>query len=505
MTGRPITDQQMRLFMNLRDHGNTPRLAAAKAGFSTATAYRILVDPRPPSQKKPPRTRRRPDPLEAVWEAEIVPILTAAPGLRAVAVLEELRRRHPEIDAGVRRTLERCIRLWRGLHGPAQDVMFRQIHPPGELGLSDFTDMADLAVTIAGVELDHLLYHFRMPNSGFQHGHVILGGESFTALAEGLQNALFTLGGVPACHRTDSLSAAFRNLDAATAEDLTTRYAALCEHFGMQPTRNNTGVAHENGVIESAHGHLKKTIEDALLLHGSRQFENLATYRRFIDDIFGRHNAHRAKTIAIERASLAALPANRTADFEEILVHVTSTSAFVLRKVFYTVPSRLIGQRLRVRLYDDRLECFLGASAVLTLVRGRPDHASGRHSHVIDYHHIIQALRRKPMALRNLVYRDQLFPRPAYARAFEALLASRSDKAACKIVVELLGLAHDHACEAELAKVLDIELDAGRLPCLDILRERFRPNLSRLPDIVIQAVSLGLYNELGTSRGGDAA
>lgn len=351
--------------------------------------------------------------------------------------------------------------------------------------------------------LDHLLYHFRMPNSGFQHGHVILGGESFTALAEGLQNALFTLGGVPARHRTDSLSAAFRNLDAAAAEDLTTRYAALCSHFGMEPTRNNTGVAHENGAIESAHGHLKKTIADALLLRGSRQFDSLIAYRRFIDDIFGRHNAHRAKAIDIERASLAALPANRAVDFEEVLVHVTSTSAFVLRKVFYTVPSRLIGQRLRVRLYDDRLECFLGASPVLSLVRGRPDHASGRHSHVIDYHHIIQALRRKPMALRNLVYRDQLFPKPAYARAFDALLASRSDQSACKITVELLGLAHDNACEAELAQALDIELDAGRLPCLDILRERFRPNLARLPAVVIQAVSLGLYDELGNS--GDAA
>ena len=505
MTGRPITDQQARLFMTLRDHGSTPRQAAAKAGFSTATAYRTLVDPRPPSQKKPPRGRRRPDPLEAVWDAEIMPMLAAAPGLRAIAVLEELRRRHPQIDGGVRRTLERRIRLWRGLHGPAQEVMFRQVHPPGELGLSDFTDMADLRVIIAGATLDHLLYHFRMPNSGFQHGHVILGGESFTALAEGLQNALLTLGGAPARHRTDSLSAAFRNLDAAAAEDLTTRYAALCQHFGMEPTRNNTGVAHENGAIESAHGHLKKTIADALLLRGSRQFDNLAAYRRFIDDIFGRHNAHRAKAIEIERASLTTLPANRAPDFEDLLVYVSSTSAFVLRKVFYTVPSRLIGQRLRVRLYDDRLECFLGASPVLSLVRGRPDHTSGRHSHVIDYHHIIQALRRKPMALRNLVYRDQLFPRPAYARAFDALLASRSEKSACKITVELLGLAHDHACEAELAQALEIELDADRLPCLDILRERFGPNPARLPEVVIHAVSLGLYDELGTGHAGDAA
>ncbi len=217
------------------DHGRVPRDNHNEPWKHTAAGCRQsrlqhrhrlpdVADPRPPSQKKPPRTRRRPDPLEAVWEAEIVPFLKAAPGLRAVAVLEELRRRHPEIDVGVRRTLERRIRFWRGLHDPEQDVMFRQIHPTGELGLSDFTHMADAKVNIAGAALDHLLYHFRLPNSGFQHGHVILGGESFTALAEGLQNALFTLGGVPARHRTDSLTAAFRNLDAVAAEDLTTRY-----------------------------------------------------------------------------------------------------------------------------------------------------------------------------------------------------------------------------------------------------------------------------------------
>src|SRR5271168_4963655 len=285
--------------------------------------------PPPPSQKNPPRTRRRPDPLEAVWEAEIVPILVEAPGLRAVAVLEELRRRHPEIDANVRRTLERRIRLWRGMHGPAQEVMFRQVHPPGELGLSDFTDLADLGVVVAGVALNHILYHFRMAHSGFEHGHVILGGESYSALAEGLQNALFALGGVPMKHRTDSLSAAFRNLDRATTEDLTARYAALCAHFGMEPTRNNTGVAHENGTIESSHGHTKKAIEDALLLRGSRTFKDLAAYRRFIEEIFARHNARRNKTIAIERATLKPLPGDRAIDYEEILVRVTSSSGFV--------------------------------------------------------------------------------------------------------------------------------------------------------------------------------
>ena len=108
----------------------------------------------------------------------------------------------------------------------------------------------------------------------------MLGGESFVALAEGLQNALWALGGVPKEHRTDSLSAAYRNLDRAAQEDLTRRYNDLCSDYGMTPTRNNTGVAHENGSIEGSHGHLKVALEQALLLRGSRVFDDLPAYRR---------------------------------------------------------------------------------------------------------------------------------------------------------------------------------------------------------------------------------
>jgi hypothetical protein len=237
-----------------QNHG--PAIAAAKAGFSTATAYRIEGDPRLPSQKRKPRGRRRPDPLAGVWDSEIVPMLEAAPGIRAVAIFEELCRRHPGIDPGVRRTLERRIAGWRALNGPNRDVIFRQEQAPGRLGLSDFTDMGGLGVTIAGEPFDHRLYHFRLAFSGFEHAHVVLGGESFVALAEGLQNALWALGGAPEQHRSDSLSAAFCNLDRVTREDLTRRYEELCAHYGMTPSRNNRGVAHENGAIESAHGHL---------------------------------------------------------------------------------------------------------------------------------------------------------------------------------------------------------------------------------------------------------
>jgi hypothetical protein len=286
---------------------NVPAIAAAKAGFSTATAYRIEADPRLPSQKKKPRERRRPDPLASVWDSEIVPMLQSAPGIRPVAVFEEICRRHPEIVTGVRRTLERRIAQWRAISGPNRDVMFRQEHPPGRMGLSDFTAM-ESGITIAGEPFDHRLYHFRLAFSGFAHAHVVLGGESFVALAEGLQNALWALGGVPEHHRSDSLSAAFCNLDHRTQEDLTRRYEELCAHYGMTPSRNNRGLAHENGSIESPHGHLKKWVEDELLLRGSRDFENLAAYRRFIDEVVGRRNARNRKRIEIERTMLRPLP-----------------------------------------------------------------------------------------------------------------------------------------------------------------------------------------------------
>jgi hypothetical protein len=162
--------------------------------------------------------------------------------------------------------------------------------------------------------------------------------------------------------------------------------------------------------------------------------------------------------------------------------------------VFYTVPSRLIGHRLRVRLYDDRLECFLGATRLFTLRRGRsPDHQ--KRGHVVDYRHVIHALRRKPMALLNLVYRDQLFPRRAYALAFDKLLAERGDKHACRTMVGLLALAHDRACEAELAAALDTDLAVGKLPDLDRLRQRFRPN-TVMPAVAIELAPLSAYDEL---------
>ena len=451
----------------------------------------------------PLRSRTREDGAGPIhWQrsgrARSCRLLEATPALRPITILAEMQRRHLGFSGDVRRTLERRVRTWQALHGPEREVIFRQEHPPGQQGLSDFTDAAELGVSIGGRPLAHRLYHFRLAFSGWEHAEVVLGGESFVALAEGLQNTLWSLGGAPREHRSDSLSAAFRNLERDVAEDQTERYEALCSHYGMTPTRNNPGVAHENGTIEAGHGHLKEALDQALLLRGSRDFADLAAYRRFVAEVVGRANAGRRKALEIERPLLQPLPPRRTTDHEEALVTVTRSGGFLLRRMFYTVPSRLIGHRLRVRLYDDRLECFLGGAAVLTLPRGRRprgkvDHRCG---YIVDYRHVIHALRRKPQALLNLVYRDQLFPRTVFRHTWDALIAAGSPRDACRTMVALLALAHEKACEATLAAELQTTLDAGELPDPAALRIRLSPTPAEVPSVAITLPALAMYDAL---------
>lgn len=480
--------------MELKKGHSTP-IAALKSGFSRATGYRVDKDPRLPSQKRATRTRRRPDPLAGIFEEQAVPMLERSPKLRAVAVYEELLRLNPKLDPKVRRTVERRVRQWRAEHGPAQEVIFRQRHQPGRLGISDFTDCGSLQVTVAGQALAHRLYHFRLPWSGFSHAQVVLGGESFEALAEGLQAALWSVGGAPQICRTDSLSAAYRNLNADVQKDITQRYEQLCAHYGMTPSRNNPGAAHENGAIESPHGHLKRRLRDALELRGSRDFECLADYEDFIADIVGRYNARRSKAIEAEQAELQALPPRRTTDYRETTVRVLRSGGFVLSKVFYTVPSQLIGHQLQVRIYDQRLELYLSGRHQLDLPRKRRD-PTNRHSHVINYRHLIHSLKCKPMALLNWIHRDQVFPREAYRRCFEQALKQGTERQACRLAVQLLALAHERNCEAELALEIEGYLQAGQLPDIQRLRTRFEVTPGTMPKMQIRSATLASYSSL---------
>ena len=499
MPGLHVTDTQVRLYMSKRSH-HTQVAAAAMAGISTRTARQVDKDPVLPSQSKMTRSwRTRSDPLAAVWPRALE-MLGGPAGLMTVSIFETLQEEFgPDVmPDNVRRTLERRVSHWRCLHGPDKEVFFPQRHEPGRQGLSDFTVADELGVSLSGQVLAHRLYHFRLAYSGWEHVRVVLGGESFSAVAEGLQDALWRLQGVPAEHRTDSLSAAFKNLDRDAQLDVTRRYDELCRHYGMTATRNNTGVAHENGSIEAPNAHLKRRLDQALLQRGSRDFADLDAYRGFVARVCERHNGRRRALVAAERETLRALPKYRTTDFATVTAPVSRNSTISVDRVLYTVPPRLIGRTLEIHLFDDRLECFLGPDAALTLPRHRGERA--HRARVIDYRHVIGTLKRKPQALRHLVYREDLFPRAAYSRAWQALDAGLPAAQACRVMVGLLDLAATGACEAALADRLDIVLDAGHMPDLASLKQVFGPQTAPILDVTIPLADLATYDPLLPSQ-----
>ena len=200
----------------------------------------------------------------------------------ATTLFALLTEQHPgRYQASQLRTLQRQIATWRVQHGPEQEVMFPQVHEPGKVAQSDFTHMTDLDVTLAGIAFPHLVFHLVLTYSNVEAVQICL-SESFESLAEGLESCLWQLGGVPRQHRTDHLSAAFRPLDTRGWAEATTRYQALLAHYGLTPTTNNAGEAHENGDVEQAHHRFKVAVDQALRVRGSRDFADRATYARFL-------------------------------------------------------------------------------------------------------------------------------------------------------------------------------------------------------------------------------
>jgi hypothetical protein len=491
MPGRRINRTQVAKYMEHRKDLEQ-EAAAAKVGISVRSARRIERAGGLPSSQEARQWRTRVDPLSRWWESDIVPLLESTPALNAVTIAEELQRRYPsEFSPTLLRTVQRRLRQWRAAQGGECEIYFAQEHPPGRLGLSDFTDGAELGVWLEGQPFAHRLYQFALAYSGWRHVEVVLGGESFEALASGLQNALWQLGGVPQEHRTDSLSAAFRNLNAEAAKDLTQRYELLCAHYAMRASRNNAGISHENGAIESRQGTLKDRLDQALLLRGSRRFDSLEEYRQFVGEVAVRLNARIARAFGVERAALRALPPRRTAEYEELQARVSKFGTFNLRGVLYSAPSRLVGHRLTVRLYLERVEAFVGGVKMLTLPRARPGQRR-----VIDYRHLLPPLKRKPGAFARWRLREAMFPRSEYRLTWERLASELPERQACRVMVGLLDLAIRGACETALAQRLAQLLAAGMLPELALLEAEFAPRVPASPDVCVELPALASFDAL---------
>ena len=496
MPGGWIKLRQVELYMKARREGYTQIVAAAKAGVSERSGRNIEQGRRKDPWGKS-RWRSCPDPFAAVWESELKPMLEQTPTLTAITLLEYLQDRYPgNHPDSLLRTLQRRVKQWRALCGPDKEVMFRQVHEAGRQGLSDFTKLKRASVTIKGLLFEHLLYHFRLSCSHWSFIKVIQGGESYTALAEGLQEALERLGGCPKEHRTDSLSAAFKNLEKKAQEDITVRYDALCRHYGMTPTRNNRGQGHENGSVESPHGHLKRRIEQALLLRGSFDFESVQAYQAFIDAVVAKANRRNAKAIESERKLLQPLPQRRSMDYSEQRAVVSSSSTIEVRRVIYTVPSRLQGEVLNVRIYDDRLVCYLGSHYVETLPRLHLSNTRKR-GRQVDYRHVIHSLVKKPQAFRYSQLREELLPDANYRFIWQSIDKTMAPQEACKLIVNLLYLAATYHCEKALGERVVTAIKEGQTLSLAQFQKQFckKPEHTEV-EVEIIHTPLEKYNQL---------
>jgi hypothetical protein len=500
----PLSLQIKERYMAKRASGMSQQLAADAVGISLRSAQRIdrgELQAGAQQQAIGRQWRTRADPLVEVWDSVLLPMLERSPQLEPQTLLLHLERTFPGQEWYRRkRTLQRRVEQWRALHGPAREVMFLQYHQPGVLGISDFTLLKGEPITVAGQVLEHRLFHFRLPYSGWCHVEVIHGGESFVALSEALQNALALCVGVPAEHRTDSLSACFRNRDGSYAGDYTSRYRELCAHLGVIATRNNRGVAHENGAIEGPHRHWKHRLEQQLIQRGSREFATEAEYRQLVSQVTTTLNSRHevAGRLEIERLHLQPLPVERFADYEPVVVTVRSTSTIEVRSITYSVPSRLIGQQLTVHLRHDRLDLYLRSHYVETLPRLHPQ--KGRKAlRRIDFRHVIESLRRKPRALLRAQLQDDLLPKDSWRQLWRQLLAALPPDEAAKVMVDALHVAAKTDDLAGVERYLRRQLRSGELT-IGALRDHYglRPprGLMAMPQIEIPEHTLSSYDEL---------
>jgi len=489
MPGTSITQQQVKLYMSYRKKQSQIK-AAAKTGISERSARRIDKGEHK-TQKHPRQYRTRKDPLKGLFEEHLVPLLIDNPGLQPITLLGVLDEKAPEqFDQSNLRTLQRRVKHWQATEGPEQEVIFRQRHIPGDMGISDYTWMNKLNITLAGETFEHKIYHYRLVFSGWTYVQVCLGGESFESLSSGLQNAFWRSGGVPKTHRTDSLSAAYKNHSEETL--LTERYTKLCNHYHVKATRNNKGVAHENGAIESPNGHLKRKIDQQLMLRNTRDFNNLADYEAFINAIVAKINRQCKTRFDEEKGCLQALPNRRTNDFSELHVKVTSSSTINVKRVTYTVPSRLIGNALLVHIYDERLVLFYGHEEALRLTRV---YAQGTHRRrSVNYRHVIHSLAKKPNAFRYSLLRDDLIPPGDLTLLWKQLCLNGLNDADCRYMVDLLVLADNYDCESELGRYVLNAFDANQKPSIKQCRELFSFDKTEMPMIITQQHSLNSYD-----------
>ena len=483
-----VTDRQVRRLFMLIKKKKSLAVAAAKAGMDEETARKYKKLGRLPSQlKKSHNWRTRPDAFKRVWDEALSFLWN--PGLEAKTIFSYFQRKYPgKFQDGQLRTFQRKVKSWRALDGPPKEVYFPQKHYPGMLSESDFTSMNKLRVTINRERFDHLFFHFVLTYSNWETGTICF-SESYESLVEGLQNALWELGGVPRRHRTDNLSAAiYSNL---FKREFTARYQSFLDYYGLKGEAINAGRSNENGDIEQSHNRFKKALDQALMLRGSRDFPNREEYKLFIRKVLDQLNSGRRERFLKELDELRRLPEIRLNDYKKVDLKVGPSSTLNISHNVYSVHSRLIGERVEVRLYSEHIEIWYAQRRVDQFPRLRGDGG-----HRINYRHIIDWLSRKPGAFENYRYRDDLFPTTRFRIAYD-WLKEKTPVKAFREYTQLLLLAATET-EEGVDDALRILLETGESISSKEVESilNSKDKYPSIKDVRIDAVDLSSYDKL---------
>jgi hypothetical protein len=485
-------DRKVRKLMTEYEKTGNLTKAAMRVDLDVKTARKYLRAGRLPTQMREGRHwRTRPDPFEAQWE-ECARILEDAPELEGKFLFEWLCEQYPgEYQEGQLRTFQRRVRQWRALKGPDKEIFFPQCHEPGRRMATDWTHMDELGITIHGEAYRHLLCHCVLTYSNWQWVTVCR-SESLLALRRGMQAALFRLGHVPREHWTDNCSAATHRPgpDEGTRRQFNDQYLALMKHFGMVPRTIQVGAAHENGDVESLNGALKRRIRQYLLLRGSSDFADVSTYRRFLAQVLEQANARRGSRLAEELARMPKLNVSRLADYTEYRCRVMSWGTITVDRRIYSVPGRLIGEKVVARRYEEYLEVFFNG-----VFQFRAPWVARESGHAINYRHLIGRLVRKPGAFRNYRFKSALFPTDEFRWAYDALSASGTERTADREYLQILHHAAQ-TMESSVVGALRELREQGAVPRLDRVLELSPPPIPVPPRMRPLRVSLAEYDRL---------
>ena len=487
-----ITKQQYKRLMNKYEETGKITDSAMKADVDPHTARKYIEAGKCPAELQAKHTwRTRPDPLDQVWE-EVTRMLRDAPELEAKTLFEYfLARPDSGLDESHLRTFFRRVRHWRATQGPEREVFFAQDRNPGQLLQLDWTYARELEVTIQGEVLDHLFCHCVLPYSDWQWATRCI-SESFLSLVSGLQAALAQLGKCPRHLGTDNSSAATHELERmpGRSRGFNSDYLELCTHYDLTPLTINVGYPHEQGDVESQNRHLKRRLEQHLILRGSRDFASLEEYDRFVQTVLRAANAKRQKRLAEELACMRRLPAGHLAEYREYAPVVSSQSLIRVKRHTYSVPSRLIGHTLRVELHEAELKVHLGRDLLFCLPRLRGDRGA-----LVDFRHIIAPLLRKPGAFIHYRHREALYPSAVFRAAYDRLVADHGERPGVIEYLHVLKLAAEETVE-QVEPVLRAHLALVGKWRAPQVREQLVPAARKVIELAGLTPSLHAYDRL---------